>query len=917
MKTKHLLTAMVLPALFAACSADELLDNGQPELGNRAKLDNVSFVFDNSGASTRFAYQDEGLKWLFENGDGFSGFLVDDNAGKNVTNVLRTNYLFEKAKDAAVFTTTSQLVEGMYWFYAPAQTKKTDKKPVTFKLPAVQNTLTYKDKDVTQAFFSPVYTISATDDTKKIPLTFKQWFATGVIKVKNATGKAIELNRIIITPAGEDNGFSIAGEISPKEIAAGKYTASYKDGKWVVDPEASMKNDFIVDGTEVKTPSIVLDLTTKEEGKEATYTTLAAGADATYYVALPQASGLSKVSIVDKDSKAVEITAELSKGEINHSASYAVFGRNEDKTEKVYSIESMGTSLAETYLLSAEDLAAFAKDAKNFSSPTNVYAYGEGAKITAEIATGLNAAKAAINFKTPMSISGTGVVLNNSNNMITFEEGLTVEEGAALSVTSENMEISENKVLSNKGQLTLKAGSLSLAGKLDNTEKGTLNVEAAATIAQATTNAGKTILKAALTVTSDDFTSTKGEVIVEDGGSIAGSGFKLKGGKLTYKSGTSTLLPTVGGDAATTIEVAEGATWEPSAAYTQIATTTLINNGTISGSSDFTVGAGTTTNNGVMAPTGTFKNEGTISNAGIIGNGTYNGNSATSKLTNNGTVVMENEAAEVTVDNTVGMVNNTAGGYVFNGESGAADKHIVYVVPEGTLKDQITINRTYKDDKKINAVLISGEWFIDDTDVTQIVKEMSSIKNVVFADNASLKINQAGTLKTDGKIIINGKVNFGGHASDRSVVDAGDIVYGGNDVVKFSLNLANVRLNLTNMANDGKIGQVVFDGTKAAVLNLKSTSSSKAVTMTQDSYEALKKTAGTVEVGDYVQLTIGNTIETGTVNATPIEEGDFGLANNMKFVSTQTDGSAKITTVVNIATGGANAKSWYNGQWNS
>ena len=95
MRTKHVLMAMALPALFAACTSDEFME--QPAQGNldgRAVLGNLQVnVADD--ATTRFAW--ENLKWSFEDGDQFGAAVTDPTTLGTVVNThMLGNYIFSK-----------------------------------------------------------------------------------------------------------------------------------------------------------------------------------------------------------------------------------------------------------------------------------------------------------------------------------------------------------------------------------------------------------------------------------------------------------------------------------------------------------------------------------------------------------------------------------------------------------------------------------------------------------------------------------------------------------------------------------------------------------------------------------------------------------------------------------------------------
>jgi len=80
MKTKHILTALALPAMFAACTADDIegLNNGMQQQAERAKL-SKDFVLNTSNeVDSRYVVEGTtGLKFTFEEGDLIGANLVD------------------------------------------------------------------------------------------------------------------------------------------------------------------------------------------------------------------------------------------------------------------------------------------------------------------------------------------------------------------------------------------------------------------------------------------------------------------------------------------------------------------------------------------------------------------------------------------------------------------------------------------------------------------------------------------------------------------------------------------------------------------------------------------------------------------------------------------------------------------------
>ena len=95
MKTKHILTAMVLPTLLAACTADEIVENNNVNLDGVAKLNPITFTM-GENADSRLLWDNTGLgnwKWGAE-GDQFSAFLVSAGIAQPVQDLLLTNYVY-------------------------------------------------------------------------------------------------------------------------------------------------------------------------------------------------------------------------------------------------------------------------------------------------------------------------------------------------------------------------------------------------------------------------------------------------------------------------------------------------------------------------------------------------------------------------------------------------------------------------------------------------------------------------------------------------------------------------------------------------------------------------------------------------------------------------------------------------------
>lgn len=130
MKAKILLTGLVAPLMFAACTSEEIVpqqEAGKVDLSNRPTLGKVTLNF---GAQTR-ATLDKDVNFsqiLFEQGvDGFGARIIDAPNGGNkvkpefnyaIQNYASSNYKYVNAGGTS-WETEALMVEGHYMFYTP------------------------------------------------------------------------------------------------------------------------------------------------------------------------------------------------------------------------------------------------------------------------------------------------------------------------------------------------------------------------------------------------------------------------------------------------------------------------------------------------------------------------------------------------------------------------------------------------------------------------------------------------------------------------------------------------------------------------------------------------------------------------------------------------------------------------------
>lgn len=245
MKTRHLLTAVVLPALFAACTSDEFNDNTNVNLQGRALLSpDFSITIDDGNVDTRFSWNEGKFGWnAFTQNDKFSAGLVDQPDG-SIVDKIQTNYIFSSA-DGSNYTTTSQMVEGTYFFYSyPGFEGVAKRDAVPFDLTSqtkIDLNNPAKTVEENQLFVSPLYKLDAEHANIKLPLYFVSYWSTAGIRIKNTSGESFKIRRI--TLKGSEN-FVVKGVINQTAINnALKYEWNEKTGEYAL-PEGKDNKDL-------------------------------------------------------------------------------------------------------------------------------------------------------------------------------------------------------------------------------------------------------------------------------------------------------------------------------------------------------------------------------------------------------------------------------------------------------------------------------------------------------------------------------------------------------------------------------------------------------------------------------------------------------------------------------------------------
>ena len=146
MKTKHILTALALPVMFAACTADEFEGVNALQQGERAKLSKNFVLNTNNGVESRYSVEGtSGLKFNFEEGDLIGANLVDqfvpgeeDPAKWDIIYSVNPALPFKNI-GLDQWKSDSELGVGNYLFTYPYNKKDNNRAAAIYELSAIQD----------------------------------------------------------------------------------------------------------------------------------------------------------------------------------------------------------------------------------------------------------------------------------------------------------------------------------------------------------------------------------------------------------------------------------------------------------------------------------------------------------------------------------------------------------------------------------------------------------------------------------------------------------------------------------------------------------------------------------------------------------------------------------------------------------
>lgn len=720
MKTKLLFATMVLPALFAACTSDEIMDSQSPSLEGRALLSPDFSISVNGEADTRFSWNEQTFGWNgFTAEDKFSAGLVD-NLGSVQDKVL-TNYIFSTA-DGENYTTTSQMVEGTYMFYSyPGFESNAKREELAFDLTKqVSTDLNDPVKVINdnQLFIAPLYELEAATANEKMGLTFSSYWSAAAISIKNSSKQSFKIVRILLSD-GTDR-FAVKGTVSPAKMNEKKLIYSYDkaEGKYVLPKDADdiLTADIAVTGA-TQQDDLVLDCGSYE---------LAAGKSTVAYMQVP-------AGFYTKGQMEVEVIAEVTENNVTSLKSLkkeVVTNYTEEsgtekirfrrgKTTAVFGVEN-GAAVA--YNVDDIELIS-AGDAKGLyaSNYDDMYKYLTDSKVLPESGGDYDGYIAIYNI-------GSLSVDDQLMSLVNRLGDKKVKFINAIDITSESRTGATLKNMAFAGGATITKGNIEFGAdvKVLGTNNLTINKGTSATLGSDADDdnfAGEVINYGVLYLngtTAADIRNDEDAVVEIIGDQTLGTG----GAGLGNTPKTLKVAEGVTLDIASNLNIDYGKTLENNG--TILGTATLTNSGTIINNAKGTISAVTNTS---IEPENGVKRIATIENYGTLTAVTN-----TEHATNgNGLVVMKSaDASIVTV--TGGDVDNTIGGFITT-NSGA----VVFASYEGNqtgkLGNVMACNKV---------ILKNGTWTNPSTATAVATLEL---ENVTLANNAAITLNETNLLK--------------------------------------------------------------------------------------------------------------------------------------------------------------------------
>ena len=240
MKTRHLLTAIALPALFAACTNEELLEQTTPgnvSLDDRQMV-NVPAVNLNLGEQIDTRLSMDGNKYIWESTDLLGACLMDEITPNyhlpntiwsqwfTLENYIQTNYKFAYNEQTGLFENNALMCEGNYFFYYPYDETMNTREAFEQELEAEQKleanadgSLNYRKTVLdNQVFLGHSAIYGDREDHDELNVSMKGVFAYPAFRIAYSSPQPITIEKVafkIVDNNKSSNGTSVEGTVTP------------------------------------------------------------------------------------------------------------------------------------------------------------------------------------------------------------------------------------------------------------------------------------------------------------------------------------------------------------------------------------------------------------------------------------------------------------------------------------------------------------------------------------------------------------------------------------------------------------------------------------------------------------------------------------------------------------------------------
>lgn len=235
MRTKHILTAMVLPALFAACTADDFETVNVAGDSQRPMLSGVTLTTVD-GADTRYAVEEgaAGLKFNYENGDQIGAAIIDQFDENNPKDPSKWDIIpsqggvcnpFTYDATAGTWTTINSIGVGHYIFVYPYNSTNILRNAVNYELPVIQELYTDEEGDVDlnaaiEKGNMAIYSTLLEEKDLNVEAYMRNMFAYPTFRINIDNGEKVStVSQVVLEYTGNSNkGFVVKSGLAHEKV---------------------------------------------------------------------------------------------------------------------------------------------------------------------------------------------------------------------------------------------------------------------------------------------------------------------------------------------------------------------------------------------------------------------------------------------------------------------------------------------------------------------------------------------------------------------------------------------------------------------------------------------------------------------------------------------------------------------------